>query len=70
MADVRIRGSVGAVEMRSAFDLQAMRSRFIEMGVFIRPIGKVIYLAPAYAIPESDLMALTSAIEQVVESIT
>ncbi|HVY89175.1 MAG TPA: adenosylmethionine--8-amino-7-oxononanoate transaminase [Hyphomonadaceae bacterium] len=68
VADVRIRGSVAAVEMRSAFDLQAMRSRFIDMGVFIRPIGKVIYLAPAYTIPLNDLATLTSAIVEVVES--
>jgi adenosylmethionine-8-amino-7-oxononanoate aminotransferase len=69
VADVRIRGSVGAVEMRDAFDIHALRRRFIEQGVFIRPIGKVIYLAPAYTIDEDDLGALTSAIVRVVEGL-
>jgi adenosylmethionine---8-amino-7-oxononanoate aminotransferase len=66
VADVRIRGSVGAVEMRDAFDIQALRSRFIEQGVFIRPIGKTIYLAPACTIGKGDLSTLTTAIARVV----
>ncbi len=62
VADVRIRGSVGAVELREAFDVQAMRRRFIDQGVFIRPIGKAIYLAPSYTIDAADLASLTAAI--------
>jgi len=66
VADVRIRGSVGAVDMREAFDIQALRRRFIEQGVFIRPMGKTIYLAPAYTIGAEDLMTLTAAIVRTV----
>jgi adenosylmethionine-8-amino-7-oxononanoate aminotransferase len=66
VADVRVRGSVGAVEMRDAFDIQALRRRFIEQGVFIRPIGKTIYLAPAYTIGAADLEILTSAVADAV----
>jgi adenosylmethionine-8-amino-7-oxononanoate aminotransferase len=62
VSDVRIRGSVGAVEMRDAFDIQSLRRRFIERGVFIRPIGKTIYLAPAYTTGADDLDCLTNAI--------
>ncbi|MDP3492023.1 MAG: adenosylmethionine--8-amino-7-oxononanoate transaminase [Hyphomonadaceae bacterium] len=62
VADVRIRGSVGAVEMRQAFDVQAVRRRFIDEGVFIRPIGKTIYLAPSYTIDRDELTTLTEAI--------
>ncbi len=64
VADVRIRGSVGAVEMGDAFDVQAARRQFIEQGVFIRPIGKAIYLAPAYTIDAGDLTTLTNAIRR------
>jgi len=66
VADVRIRGSVAAVEMREPFDLQALRRRFIDEGVFIRPIGKVIYLAPAYTIGIDDISRLTSAVRKTV----
>jgi adenosylmethionine-8-amino-7-oxononanoate aminotransferase len=68
VADVRIRGSVAAVEMRDALDVQALRRRFIDEGVFIRPIGKVIYLAPAYTILVDDLSRLTSAIRKIVRA--
>jgi adenosylmethionine---8-amino-7-oxononanoate aminotransferase len=64
VADVRIRGSVAAVEMKGSFDLQAARRRFIEQGVFIRPIGKVVYLAPAYTILGDELEALTAAVSR------
>lgn len=67
VADVRILGSVAAVEMQDAFDIQALRRSFIEQGVFIRPIGKVIYLAPAYTIGGEDLAQLIGAINQTVE---
>ena len=69
VADVRIRGSVGAVELRDPFDLQGLRRRFIEEGVFVRPIGKVIHLAPAYTIGRDDLAALTGAVRRAVEQL-
>jgi adenosylmethionine-8-amino-7-oxononanoate aminotransferase len=68
VAGVRIRGSVGAVEMRDAFDLNALRRGFIEQGVFIRPIGKTIYVAPAYTIGMEDLSTLTAAITRSVRA--
>ncbi|HEX5007217.1 MAG TPA: aminotransferase class III-fold pyridoxal phosphate-dependent enzyme, partial [Hyphomonadaceae bacterium] len=69
VADVRIRGSVAAVDMRDAFDLNALRRRFIEQGVFIRPIGRTIYLAPAYTIGMDDLSTLTDAIGRAVATL-
>jgi adenosylmethionine-8-amino-7-oxononanoate aminotransferase len=68
VADVRIRGSVAAVDMKAAFDLQEARKRFIEQGVFIRPIGKTVYLAPAYTISGADLSVLTDAILRFADS--
>jgi len=66
VADVRVLGAVGAVEMRDAFDIEAARAAFIANGVFIRPIEKVIYLSPAYTIASEDLTILTSAISDYV----
>ena len=54
--------------MREAFDIHVLRKRFIDSGVFIRPIGRVIYLAPAYTIGAEDLATLTSAIVREVET--
>jgi adenosylmethionine-8-amino-7-oxononanoate aminotransferase len=62
VADVRILGAVGAVELREDPDVEVLRRRFIEAGVFIRPLGRVIYLTPAYTIGEYDLDRLISAV--------
>jgi adenosylmethionine---8-amino-7-oxononanoate aminotransferase len=68
VADVRIRGSVAAVEMAGTFDLQQARRGFVEQGVFIRPIGRTVYLAPAYTISGPELSLLTDAIVRFVDS--
>jgi adenosylmethionine-8-amino-7-oxononanoate aminotransferase len=63
--DVRVKGAIGVVELVRIADLEGLRARFIEEGVFIRPIGSIVYLTPAFTIGEADLAALTSAIVKV-----
>ena len=65
VVDVRVRGAIGVVELERIDDLNGLRSRFIEAGVFIRPIGSVIYLAPALTIGADDLATLTRAVRTV-----
>lgn len=62
VADVRVLGAVAAVEMAEPFPLEAARKWFIDHGTFIRPLGRTVYLSPAYGIGEEDLARLTSAI--------
>ncbi|MGD2133128.1 MAG: adenosylmethionine--8-amino-7-oxononanoate transaminase [Maricaulaceae bacterium] len=62
VVDIRVRGAVGAVELEELGDLEAARARFIDRGVFIRPLGNVIYLTPAYTISTDDLDKLIAAI--------
>lgn len=64
---VRVMGAVGAVEMHEEFNVEQSRQRFIDRGVFIRPLGRVIYLTPSYTISLEDLGALTRAIEDEVD---
>src|SRR5262249_23680994 len=46
--DVRVKGAIGVVELERINDLNGLRARFVEEGVFIRPIGNIIYLTPAF----------------------
>jgi len=62
VADVRILGAVAAIEMADAFPIEAARKWFIDQGTFIRPLGRTVYLSPAYGIGEDDLSRLTDAI--------
>ncbi|MDO8314634.1 MAG: adenosylmethionine--8-amino-7-oxononanoate transaminase [Rugosibacter sp.] len=63
--DVRVKGAIGVVEMRGAINLTAYRTRFAELGVWVRPFGNVVYLMPPFIISPQDLRTLTSAIVQV-----
>ena len=64
--DVRIKGAIGVVELERIENLNALRQRFIAKGVFIRPFGSVVYLTPALTIVESELTALTDAVNPIV----
>ncbi len=64
--DVRVRGSIGVVELERIADVEALRRRFVDEGVFIRPFGSVVYLTPAFTIEPDDLARLTAAVVKVV----
>jgi adenosylmethionine-8-amino-7-oxononanoate aminotransferase len=64
--DVRVRGAIGVVELERIDSLDAMRARFADMGVFIRPFGSTVYLTPAFTISPDELATLTRAVVQVV----
>jgi adenosylmethionine-8-amino-7-oxononanoate aminotransferase len=63
--DVRVKGAIGVVELEAIADLDAMRRRFAELGVFIRPFGRIVYLTPAFTIEAEDLKCLTDTIVNV-----
>jgi adenosylmethionine---8-amino-7-oxononanoate aminotransferase len=64
--DVRVKGAIGVVELDHIDDLDALRHRFLEQAVFIRPIGTIIYLTPAFTISSDELETLTDAIVKTV----
>jgi adenosylmethionine-8-amino-7-oxononanoate aminotransferase len=66
VVDVRVRGAIGVVQLDRIDDVDALRRRFIQEGVFVRPFGDVVYLTPAFTIGEDDLAALTRAVVKVV----
>ena len=63
--DVRCKGAIGVVELHCPVDINWMQPRFVELGVWIRPFGKLVYLMPPYIIKETELNKLTQAIYQV-----
>jgi len=66
--DVRVRGAIGVVELEQIDDLEALRARFVEEGVFVRPFGSVIYLTPAFTITAQELARLTEAVTKIVSA--
>jgi len=66
VAEVRVLGGIGVVEMELAVPMRAVQARFVELGVWVRPFGRLIYLMPPYVITAPDLAALCAAVVQVV----
>ena len=65
--DVRILGSIGAIECKQSVNVANIQKRFVELGVWIRPFGKLIYIIPPLIINEKQLMSLANAIATVLE---
>jgi adenosylmethionine-8-amino-7-oxononanoate aminotransferase len=65
VVDVRILGAIGAVELDAPVDAGALSARFAEEGCWIRPMGRTVYLTPAFVIDDADLERLTRAIRTV-----
>jgi adenosylmethionine-8-amino-7-oxononanoate aminotransferase len=66
VVDVRAMGAIGVVEFEAPVPVQAWRQRFAEAGAWIRPMGKVVYLTPAFCTSDAELETLTRAIRSVV----
>jgi adenosylmethionine-8-amino-7-oxononanoate aminotransferase len=66
VVDVRCRGAIGVVQLDCIPNLNALRQRFVEEGVWVRPFANVIYLMPPLVIGEEDLGTLVTAVCRVV----
>ncbi len=67
VVDVRVLGAIGVVEFAAPVAVGDLCARLAEEGVWIRPMGKVIYLTPAFTTPDADLALLTRAVRRVLK---
>lgn len=65
VVDVRVKGAIGVVEFDQPVAVGALSQRFAELGVWIRPMGKVVYLTPPFVVTDAELAKLTGAIRNV-----
>lgn len=70
VADVRVLGAIGVVELKEAVNMREFQNALVEQGVWIRPFGKLVYIMPPYIISAKQLSTLTTAIHYVIEHLT
>ncbi len=69
VADVRVIGAIGVVELHEPVDMSVVQPAFVDEGIWLRPFGELVYTMPPYVIGEADLRAITRGIHAVVERI-
>ena len=67
--DVRVKGAIGVVELHEPIDISWSQPRFTELGVWLRPFGKLVYIMPPYIIKKSELTTLSDAIFSVLNEL-
>lgn len=65
VVDVRVKGAIGVVQLASETDIYALRPRFIEQGVWVRPFKDIVYLTPPFTVSEGELAQLIQAVRTV-----
>jgi adenosylmethionine-8-amino-7-oxononanoate aminotransferase len=68
VADVRVLGAIGVVELKNRVNMLTIQQAFVDAGVWIRPFGNLIYLMPPYIIEQPELNNLTNAIINVLNN--
>ncbi|MEE8059284.1 MAG: adenosylmethionine--8-amino-7-oxononanoate transaminase [Pseudomonadales bacterium] len=68
VADVRVLGSIGVIELKRPVDMVAIQRKLVDRGIWVRPFGKLVYTIPPYIITNKELANLTSGLVEVVNS--
>ena len=69
VADVRVLGAIGVLELHAPVDMAVVQPAFVERGVWIRPFGELVYTMPPYVIAPDELSRVTQAMTEVVAAL-
>jgi adenosylmethionine-8-amino-7-oxononanoate aminotransferase len=69
VADVRVLGAIGVLEMKNNVDIKKCQKEFVKQGIWVRPFGKLIYIMPPYIITDNELKTLCNVILNVAKNL-
>ena len=67
VADIRIKGAIGVVQLNGPMHLDWMRTEFLSRGVWIRPFRDIVYLTPALTMEREEISYLVRSMIEVIE---
>ncbi|MGY4651543.1 adenosylmethionine---8-amino-7-oxononanoate aminotransferase [Mycobacterium sp. URHB0021] len=70
VADVRVLGAIGVVEMTKPVDLRVATPVALEHGVWLRPFRNLIYAMPPYICTDAEVAQITAAMVGVARALT
>jgi adenosylmethionine-8-amino-7-oxononanoate aminotransferase len=70
VADVRVLGAIGVIEMDKPVDLRVATPAALQRGVWLRPFRNLVYVMPPYICTPEEIEQITSAVIGVARAIT
>lgn len=68
VAEVRVLGAIGVVEMERPVVMRDIQRCFVDRGVWVRPFGRLIYLMPPFIISDQELEWLCTATSDIIKN--
>ncbi len=62
VADVRVLGGIGVVQLDEPADLTGLQPMLVDRGAWVRPFGRLVYAMPPYISTDEDLDVVTGAV--------
>jgi adenosylmethionine-8-amino-7-oxononanoate aminotransferase len=69
VADVRVLGAVGVIELDRPVDVAAVTAAALDRGVWVRPFRHLVYTMPPFVTSDGDLAAVTGAMVDAVAEV-
>lgn len=69
VADVRVLGAVGVIELDRPVDVPAVTRAALDRGVWVRPFRNLVYTMPPYVTSDDDLATITAAMVGAVQEV-